>query len=174
MILILLVLLLTALYLYLRYVFSYWQRKGFPYVEPSIPWGNLSLVALRKTSFGINISELYNKSREPFVGIYFFFRPGILIRDAELTKKILATDFNSFYDRGVYCNGKQDPLSETLFALPGKRWKNLRSKLSPTFTSGKLKGMFSTILEVGENLEKYLVPLANRSEVVDMKDILSR
>lgn len=164
----------TAIYLLLRYKFSYWQRQGVAYIEPSLLWGNLSSVATRKTSFGINIAELYNATREPFIGIYLFFRPGLLVRDAELVKKVLATDFTSFYDRGIFCNPKQDPMSETLFGLKGKKWKNLRSKLSPTFTSGKLKSMLPTIMTIGENLQNYLVPFAANGEVVDMKDTLSR
>lgn len=110
----------TAIYLLLKYKFSYWQRHGVAYIEPSLLWGNLTSVATRKTSFGINIAELYNATVEPFIGIYLFYRPGILVRDPELVKKVLATDFTSFYDRGVYCSGKQ-PMSETLFALPGNQ-----------------------------------------------------
>lgn len=168
------ILILTLVYLYLKFIFSYWQRKGFPYIEPTIPLGNLGLVATRKTSFGLNIAELYKRSTEPIVGIYLFFRPALLVRDAELVKKVLVNDFASFHDRGVFCNPKHDPLSETLFAMPGKKWKNLRSKLSPSFTSGKLKSMLPTIMVVGENLKNYLAPLADKSEVVEMKDVLSR
>lgn len=163
-----------VIYAYLRYTFTHWKRKKVPYLKPTIPWGNLSMVARRKTSFGINLMRLYESTKEPIVGIYLLFRPALLVRDPELVKKVLAADFNSFHDRGIFCNAKIDPLSETLFAMPGRRWKVLRTRLSPTFTSGKLKGMLPTIMAEGKHLQTYLEPMADNGEVVDMKDILSR
>lgn len=167
-------LIVTAIYLYIKYTYSYWRRHSFPYIEPSIPFGNLGLVAARKASFGINLYELHKQTTEPFIGIYMLFRPAILIRDAKLIKNVLANDFAYFHDRGVYCNPEYDPLSENLFAMPGNRWKSLRAKLTPTFTSGKLRNMLPTIMNEGDRLENYLVPFAADNAVVEMKDLLSR
>lgn len=174
MILIYISIVIFVVYLYLRHVYSYWERNGFPYLRPSIPIGNLGLVAARKESFGVTIYELYKQSAEPFVGIYMLFRPALLVRDATMVRAMLTTDFSSFHDRGVYCNPKYDPLSENLFAMTGNRWKTLRAKLTPTFTSGKLKNMLPTIMVEGERVMKYLEPMAAKSEVVQMKDLLSR
>lgn len=168
-------LILTLFYGYLKfYIYAYWQRKGIPYIAPSVPLGNLGSVAFRKESFGVNIYNLYKKLDLPYVGIYLFFKPAMLIRDAELVQKILVTDFNSFHDRGIYCNSKRNPISSTMFAMKGQAWKILRAKLTPAFTSGKLKSMLPTIMIEGDTLQNYLVPKANNSEVVEMKDLLSR
>lgn len=105
-----------------------------------------------KSSFGINIYELHKASL--FVGIYF--AQLYLLRDAHLIKRVLTIDFNSFHDRGVYCNPVHDPLSYNLFAMPGQRWKNLRAKLTPTFTSRRLNSMLVTIMDEGERLQNYL------------------
>lgn len=174
MLIISLVLVATAVYLYLRYVYSYWSRNGFPYLEPSIPFGNLDRVAKRQKGFGENIYELYKQSTEPFVGIYMLFKPVLLIRDAGLVRRMLGADFASFHDRGVYCNPKYDPLSDNLFAMCGNRWKTMRAKLTPTFTSGKLKAMLPTIMAEGERVMKYLEKSADGNEVVEIKDLMSR
>ena len=172
--LVLLVTVFLLTYSYLKYVYSYWARQGVPYIAPTIPLGNLGLVATRKTSFGVNLHELYKQTTLPFIGIYLLFRPAILVRDADLVKSMLTTDFQNFHDRGVYCNPEHDPLSENMFAMPGHRWRTLRNKLTPTFTSGKLKNMFPTILEEGNKLFNYLIPLAKNAEIVEMKDLCSR
>lgn len=156
-------------------VFSHWSRLGFPFEKPTFLFGNLSDVMSRKVSFGIHMYELYKKSTAPLVqGIYFFYRPALLVTNAELAQRILVQDFASFHDRGNFHNPKTDPMSAHLFNMPGTEWKNLRAKLTPTFTTGKLKSMMSTILVEGEVLKKYLEPKAEMSEVVQMKDLLDR
>lgn len=175
MVLLLIIFAATAIYLYLRYVYSYWERNGFPYIPPSIPFGNLAESTLRKTAFGINIYNLYKSSTEQlFTGIYLFYRPAILIRDAELAKRILTTDFNSFHDRGVFHNPSVDPISGHLFNMPGAAWRNLRAKLTSSFTTGKLKSMMPTILVEGDNLKKYMQNIADKKEVVKMKKLIDR
>lgn len=168
------VLVVTAVYLYLRYVYSYWWRHGFPYFEPRIPIGNLERVAKREKGFGENIYELYTKSTEPFVGIYLLFRPALLVRDASLVHRMLVADFASFHDRGVYCNPQYDPLSENLFAMSGNRWKTMRSKLTPTFTLGKLKAMLPIIVDEGDRVSSYLAATADDENVLDVQDLMSR
>lgn len=92
----------------------------------------------------------------------------------EFAKTVLVRDFHYFMDRGIYFNGDVDPLSANVFFLRGTKWKALREKLSPTFSSGKLKQMFFTILEVGQRLEKHLMPFAERKADLEIRDILGR
>lgn len=62
-------------------------------------------------------------------------------------------------------------MSGHLFALPRKKWKNLRAKLTPTFTSGKLKAMFCTLVDCGSTLQHYLGDLADKKELLDVREI---
>lgn len=167
-------LVVAALYVVLRHVFSYWERRGYPRLAPTIPWGNLGSTVMGKSSFGKNMLELYNQTNEPFVGIYLLHRPALLIRDPGLVRAVLCNDFEYFTDRGVHCNEKVEPLSESLFTLGGQKWRNLRVKMTPTFTSGKLKAMFPIILGVATEVQDYLKPIAAKEQVIDVRDIIMR
>ncbi|XP_052858632.1 probable cytochrome P450 6d5 [Drosophila gunungcola] len=142
----------TLLFVYLKWTFSYWDRKGFPSTGVSIPFGALESVTKGKRSFGLAIHDLYQSTREPVVGMYLTVRPALLVRDAQLAHDVLVKDFASFHDRGVYVDEKNDPMSANLFAMEGASWRALRNKLTPSFTSGKLKAMFETSNSVGDKL----------------------
>ncbi|XP_023164604.2 probable cytochrome P450 6d4 [Drosophila hydei] len=160
---------------YLKHHYSYWERHGFPYDENiSIPFGCLGSVWRREKAMGMAIYDVYKKSKERVLGTFLLFRPAVLIRDAELARRVLAQDFASFHDRGVYVDEKNDPLSASIFALRGQSWRSMRHKLSPCFTSGKLKGMYSTSEDIGNKMVDYLQnELAdNGSKEVDLKAVL--
>lgn len=63
----------------------------------------------------------------------------------------------------MYVDEKNDPTSAHLFSLEGDRWKNLRVKLTPTFTSGKMKGIFNTMLSSSRLLLNHIEKRANKS-----------
>lgn len=161
-------------YLFLKYHYSQWEKLNFPHIKSSIPFGNLWDTIRQKRGFGFNIKDLYDSTKEPFIGIYLLFRPALLIRDPELIKNILTSDFSSFHDRGIFSDGEIDSISENIFALPGEKWRDLRSKLSPTFSSGKLKEMYPTVLKIAQHFKDYLRPSADRNEVVEIKELCSR
>lgn len=75
---------------------------------------------------------------------------------------------------GVYINEADDPLSGHLFAMYGDKWKNLRAKLSPVFTSGKLKALFSTLVDCGVPLKRHLSREAEKGNLVEMRELAAR
>ncbi|XP_017032888.1 probable cytochrome P450 6d5 [Drosophila kikkawai] len=165
----------TLLYVYLKWTFSYWDRKGFPSAGATIPFGVLDSVRQGRRSFGMAIYDLYNSTKEPVIGMYLTIRPALLVRDAQLAHDVLVKYFASFHDRGVYVDEENDPMSAGLFSLEGASWKNLRTKLSPSFTSGKLKAMFETSDAVGDKLVAHLkkqLPESGSKEV-ELKSLIS-
>lgn len=63
-----------------------------------------------------------------------------------------------------------------MFNLDNPKWKNLRNKLSPTFTSGKMKMMFGTVRDVGEKFVRTLRTESSEAvnNVIEVKDIAAR
>lgn len=159
-------------YVYAKRVYSYWERKGFnQFPGVSYLFGHFSATFARKEFIADAVTKVYRATNEPFIGIYSLLMPILLVRDPELIRSILIKDFAHFTDRGVYCNEKDDPLSGHIFALPGQQWKNLRGKLTPTFTSGKLKSMFATLVGCGSTLQNYLENVAKKQELLDVREI---
>jgi len=129
----------------------------------------------RKASIGQLFESIYKElDGEMFGGTYTLTKPGIIFRDPDIIKNVLVKDFSSFHDRGFYMDEELEPLSGHLFMLPGKRWRNLRVKLSPTFTSGKMKMMFQTLVDCGIELGSILQKSASEEEIIEIKDILAR
>lgn len=82
---------------------------------------------------------------------------------------MLVKDFNCFTDRGIYTDESKEPMAGHLFRMTGQRWRNMRNKLSPSFTVGKLRMMFTTILEVAENMQKSLHEAATEKRCIQVK-----
>lgn len=164
------VIVVTA-YLYVKYLYGYWDRRGIKCLKPTFPFGNMRKTITLRSSMVELSSELYNSTTEPFIGAYTMFRPFLLIRDPDLAQKIMVKDSNHFPNRGVYYDEQRDPLSAHLFAIEGQKWKTLRAKLSPTFTSGKLKAMFPTILSCCEILDKHLAEKADQKGTIEVREL---
>lgn len=99
----------------------------------------------------------------------------IQINDPTLVQKVLVRDFHHFTDHGLYVDEKYDPLSGHLFSLRGDKWKNLRSKLTPLFSPGRLKMMFPTFLKCTLNLENYVEKRVETNDnIIEIRDLLAR
>ncbi|XP_043948369.1 probable cytochrome P450 6a20 [Drosophila biarmipes] len=154
---VLLVGVLTLVAWFVHQNFTYWKRRGIPHEAPSIPFGNTR--ELMKT---MQISDIFkrtyfqfkNKTDGPFVGFYMYFKKMVIVTDIDFAKTVLIREFDKFHDRGIFHNEVDDPLTANLVNIEGQKWKTLRQKLTPTFTSGKMKTMFPTILGVGDELVK--------------------
>lgn len=155
---------------------KYWKNLGVESVEPSIPFGNVKDNVMRVKSPAEVFREFYETMKARKVvhaGFYSFFLPLYMPIDLSLVKQIMQTDFAHFTDHNAYVNEKDDPLTAHLFSLTGQRWKTLRAKLTPTFTSGKMKMMFPIIVDTGKELVKVLEEECQKGPI-EAKDICAR
>ena len=151
--------LLAILVLYVKYKRSYWKRRGVTSVPGHWLFGNVKEAALQKKSFANVFGELYQQASEKDVvlGFYIFHKPFLLVKSPELIKQILIKDFNIFPNRYFSASSFHDEIGNTnLFTIQNPPWKHLRTKLSPIFTSLKLKKLFHLIVENSESMSKYL------------------
>jgi cytochrome P450 len=88
------------------------------------------------------------------------------VSDPDLVNTILIKEFSNFHDRGFKVDPEVNPLEGHLFLINGEPWRALRNKLSPTFTSGKLKKMYPLMTDCGDHLIK---GIDNRSKAGDVE-----
>lgn len=166
--------LLVAGYLFLKKKYSYFKENEIPHLKPSWLMGNLSELGKTKNMADLLQSVYKNgKDKDVISGFYSMFSPSLIVNDLELAKQILVKEFNNFSDRGVFTNEEHDILSGNMFSIGGDKWRFLRNKLSPVFTSGKMKMMYSVIADKGDNLVMAIEKASGHGSV-NMKDIGNR
>lgn len=152
--------LIIIAYLYMTRKFNYWKKRGVLEVSPTPFFGNFMECMFLKKSPGHFLKELYDQAKGlPYIGFYVLDKPFLLVRDRELIKNILVKDFSYFNDR-YGSPDENDRLGyANIFFLKNPAWKQLRTKLTPHFTTGKLKKMFELMKECSKNLDTYLESL---------------
>ncbi|KAK9884812.1 hypothetical protein WA026_009039 [Henosepilachna vigintioctopunctata] len=154
---------------------SYWSRRGLDTPPYSLLFGHMKSAFTREIAFIDRMLKFYRYFKSMGLrhgGLYFVWSPVYMPLDLNIIKHITQIDFQHFHSRGLYSNEKNDPLSGNLFTLEGKKWKLLRHKLTPTFSSGKMKMMFPTMVECTKGLHKVIDK--ELGGPVDIKDILGR
>ncbi|XP_012060475.1 PREDICTED: cytochrome P450 6A1-like [Atta cephalotes] len=164
-----------ALYYFLTSTFDFWKSRGVPGPRPIPGLGNFKDIMLNNISAGDYLAEMYNTYKnEPLIGIFARKTPILIIKDLDLIKDILIKDFTKFADRGFPVLEKADPLSQHLFFLEPKRWRPLRMKLSPAFTSGKLKEMFALMSECADHLIQYMDKITNTGNPIECRELTAK
>ncbi|XP_065352450.1 cytochrome P450 9e2-like [Cloeon dipterum] len=159
-------------YWYATKNYSYWQSKNVRTAKKLTPlFGTMAETFMLKTQLGVFYQKLYNELEgERFGGYYKLRDPAILVRDPELIKHVLVKDFSSFHDNDVHINEKVDPmLAYNIFSIHGPKWKFLRQRLAPAFTTGKIKSMFPLMQEVCEELKKHVQRAIDNKESREVK-----
>ncbi|KAJ4432914.1 hypothetical protein ANN_15171, partial [Periplaneta americana] len=149
---------LTAIYLYFTRHFNFWKKHEIPFVKPTPFVGNLKEVFFQKLDINSHLKNIYNDHKNnPYVGIFSFDRPTLLVNDLDLIKKILVKDSQHFVDHIIAVDEKLDPMfAKILFSLKGRKWRHTRNNVTPTFTSGKIKKMFHIVNTCAQELVHYL------------------
>lgn len=158
--------------------YGYWRERNVPYARPLVPlFGNLAGMAVGAEHQMDLYNRLYNKFRGyRYVGFFQMRTPYLLICDPVLINRMLIKDFAYFSDHGMYKGSPdENPLNNDIFNMVGAQWKIMRAKLSPVFTSGKLKLMHGQIKECSEQLMLNLADDLDRSGGrLDVRDVLGK
>jgi cytochrome P450 family 6 len=167
---------LIALYFYNIRTFNYWKDRGVKHDKPRLFFGtNKDNYLMRKSFTQMLAAAYWNYPGEKIVGVFRSTQPGLVIRDPDIIKRILTNDFVYFYGRGLHHrNEVVEPLLRNLFFADGDLWRLLRQRMTPAFTSGKLRAMFPLVVERAERLQARTLAEAAGSRSLDARDLMAR
>ncbi|XP_076416789.1 lithocholate 6-beta-hydroxylase-like [Peromyscus maniculatus bairdii] len=158
---------LVLIYIYGTYSNGIFKKLGIPGPKPLPFLGTILGYRNGLWKFDIDCYKKYGK----IWGFYDGRQPMLAITDPEIIKTVLVKEcYSVFTNRRA--SGPLGFMKKSINLSEDEEWKRLRTLLSPTFTSGKLKEMFPIIGQYGDTLVKNLRREEERGKPVNIKDIL--
>uniref|UniRef100_A0A8K9X9P8 unspecific monooxygenase n=1 Tax=Oncorhynchus mykiss TaxID=8022 RepID=A0A8K9X9P8_ONCMY len=153
-----------------RFWYGYWPygvftKMGIPGPKPLPYFG--TMMGYRK---GINNfdTECYQKYGRIW-GIYDGRQPVLCVMDKSMIKTVLIKEcYNIFTNRrDFHLNGE---MFDALSVVEDDAWRRIRSVLSPSFTSGRLKEMFGIMKQHSANLLNGMKKQADKDQTIEVKE----
>ncbi|GIY71242.1 hypothetical protein CDAR_110211 [Caerostris darwini] len=145
------------------------QRYGIPGPKPTFLTGNMDQLKSEATPNSVITSWLKKYGR--VFGYFIGEIPYIVVNDLDMLKEVFIRDFHVFTNRpDMFVNMK--PLNKTVIHLKDKRWKEVRSFITPTFSSGKIKLMTSIVDKKVDVAVAIVAKKAENSEMFDMYELV--
>lgn len=130
---------------------DYWKKRNIPQIDDLL-WkfmlDNRSIPEICKT--------YYEQYDVPHIGTTMGTTTMLILKNAEDIQAVFAGDFQSFYKRGIPMNPNDTLADNLLFTDDYQKWKIFRQKLSPVFTSSKLKNMFYIIEKCARDFVEFV------------------
>ncbi|CAG0899602.1 unnamed protein product, partial [Darwinula stevensoni] len=144
---------------------DYWEKRGFKAKTPVYPlFGNLWKAWTSEQIFRSDINAIHQIGK--VYGTYDGRHPTLVVADPDMIKEILVKQIDVFTDRRPFPAVQRAPLVRRFVSLmKGQEWKDLRSSLTPVFSSGKIKRMSPMIEECAQRLVKNFQSSIEKSSV---------
>ncbi|XP_040836338.1 cytochrome P450 3A6-like [Ochotona curzoniae] len=157
---------LVLLYLYGTSTHGLFKKLGIPGPTPLPFLGNIMGYRKSVWNFDVKCYKKYGKMWGWFEGP----QPVLAITDPDMIKTVLVKEcYSVFINRR--CLGPVGFMKSTLTNSKDEEWKRLRTLVTPTFTSGKLKEMLPIISDYGDVLVKNLSQEAEKGKPINVKVI---
>ncbi|XP_015793899.1 cytochrome P450 3A41-like [Tetranychus urticae] len=152
-------------FFYVKRKRSFWERQGVKGPEPPSMIPSI-LTASSPKPKPKPLTKVYLEGVETYgkiYGTYNGLNPALVLAEPDLLRAVCVKDFHSFPQgfNQVFVSSIE---RNFLTVLYGQKWKRLRSILTPTFSSAKIKKMFHLIKVCNEEAQKQLLKLASSSE----------
>ncbi|KAF8797081.1 Cytochrome P450 3A31 like protein [Argiope bruennichi] len=140
---------IITILLYWNFVktYDFWKKRNVPFVRPT-PFVGSAIDYVIKS-----IQETELQRYQQFGRIYGHFegiQPLLSVADPTLLKNILVKDFHVFPSARLMTIS-DELVSKMLGNAKGEDWKRIRSIISPTFSSGKIKKVMDIMKDCSLN-----------------------
>lgn len=137
--------------------------------------GSLKDVLLLRKPVAQVMLELYEEASRrslPLIGAVFMNKNCVILRDLDLIKRVLVQDFNHFSNRSATADFHSDPFGGyNLFLLKNPAWHDMRAKITPLFTTSRMRMFFDDVNSSGDKLQQQLLKDIPSDKVVSLKQI---
>uniref|UniRef100_A0A8C4LF46 Cytochrome P450 3A n=1 Tax=Equus asinus TaxID=9793 RepID=A0A8C4LF46_EQUAS len=155
-----------SLYRFGTYTHGLFKKLGIPGPTPLPFFGNILSYRKGIWDFDKKCFKKYGKTW----GFYEGRLPALAITDPDMIKTVLVKEcYSVFTNRRTF--GPEGFMKNAIIRSEDEQWKRIRTLLTPTFTSGKLKEMFPIIGQYGDVLVRNLRNEAEKGKPVTLKNI---
>lgn len=168
--------LFALVYYYITKNYNYWEKKGVVYVKPKFPFGTFQEQFLGQKDAGSISQKFYTDHKQKglrYFGTFTVRQATLDLIDLDLCKQVLTKDFGHFVSRDM-SPVSHEYITKHLFALGGQEWREMRVKLTPTFSSGKLKKMFGLMEKCADQLQNHIEEVVLDQGEFLAKDLFAR
>ncbi|CAH2049664.1 unnamed protein product, partial [Iphiclides podalirius] len=159
------------MYIHWTGVRQYWAKRGVPHLPPHPILGSLTF--LQKQNPGLWMRDMYDRFRSPYVGMWLFWRPALIINSPEIARRVLVKDSALFRDR-LLSSGRSDPIGGlNLFTVNDPLWTTVRRRLTSVFTAAKLKMTQGLVSMKNRELVQRFVKEMNQNKCINVRMVLS-
>ncbi|NXD84134.1 CP3A9 protein, partial [Halcyon senegalensis] len=146
--------------------FGLFKKLGIPGPRPLPFFGTCLEYRKGFLEFDNECFEKYGK----VWGFYDGRQPVMAVMDPQIIKSVLVKECYSTFTNRRHVD-LAGALSNAISLAEDEQWKRIRTVLSPTFTSGKLKEMFPIMKHYGEVLVKNVQKRVEKDNTLSVKDI---
>uniref|UniRef100_A0A8C6X052 Cytochrome P450 3A n=1 Tax=Neogobius melanostomus TaxID=47308 RepID=A0A8C6X052_9GOBI len=161
----LLVALVTLFVIYLYWPYGAFKKMGVPGPKPVPLFGTMLAYKRGFMNFDLECNRKYGKTW----GIFDGRQPVLCLTDPAMVKAVLVKECYSLFTnrRNFRLNG---PLYDAVSIAEDDQWKRIRSVLSPSFTSGRLKEMFDIMKHHSASLISSMKKKADANQPLELKE----
>ncbi|KAL3105259.1 hypothetical protein niasHT_029718 [Heterodera trifolii] len=156
---------------------KHWHRLDVPGPNVNIFFGN-TIKQIRNGSIDVD-RENFSKYGNSF-GSFLFDRREFCTKDPEMIRQIFIKEFSHFQNRFDFIPGRKEDAPKSLTRnminmLRDDDWKRVRNRVTPAFTTGKLKKLIPILCDCTERLCKVFEDeYASKKKEILLKDLYGR
>nr|QQL94722.1 cytochrome P450 3a40 [Lateolabrax maculatus] len=152
--------------MYGKWTHGIFEKLGIPGPKPVMYLGT---VGRHNKVYYIDDNECAKKYGRVW-GMYELRRPMLAVIDPDMLKTILVKECFTYFTnrRNFYLNGE---LYDAVSLVEDDHWRRVRNILTTSFTSGRIKDMFSIMKHNSRKLTTCLQSKADNNEVINIKDV---